>query len=226
MTQRKSTNKSEAIKKSLDESSINILLKENEMLQTLFIHAENGMQSIFNFYLTLVTATVGGIAIIWQSIVSNPTQTWWAMFSISCLLVFIAISGSAYMSSLAFRYAHTVRYAQGINEIRRFLIHHSNIVIPPVYTRLLGEPTTNKTGRIVSILSMIIPVGTHQFFIAVVNSLAWAAAGYILLFLSDVPNYKLARSALLFLITFTVYNIYANFVIRRIVTSLHIRVEI
>ncbi len=215
-----------SLKDSLDESSIRILLKENEMLQALFIHAENGMQSIFNFYLTLVTAIIGGVAIIWQSVVSNPAQAWWALFSISCLLVFIAISGSAYMSSLAIRYAHTIRYAQGINETRRFLINNSKIVVPPVYAKFLGEPTTSKSNGIVSILSFLIPVGNHQFFIAAVNSLAWAATIYILLFISDVPDHKLTRSVMLFLVTFTIYNIYANFIIRWITANLNVRVEI
>jgi hypothetical protein len=226
MAQSKLMNKQRSKKDSLDESSIRILLKENEMLQTLFIHAENSTQSIFNSYLTLVTAIIGGVAIIWQFIASNSVQIWWAMFSISWLLVFIAISGSAYMSSLAIRYAHTIRYARGIDEIRRFLINHSKITTPPVYIKFLNVSIIEKTSWVGSIISVFIPIGTHQFFIAAVNSLAWAGSVYILLFISEVSNYRFARSAVLFLIIFAAYNIYSNLIIRRIISNLNVRVEI
>lgn len=231
MTQSRPPNKPKTnIKKdnrnSLDENSIRILLKENEILQTLFIQAENGIQSIFNFYLTLVTAVAGGAAIVLQVMANNPTQTWWAMISISSLLIFIAISGSAYMSSLAVRYAHTIRYAHGIDEIRRFLINQSNISTPSVYRKFLDEPITQKTSWIVSALSVLLPIGTHQLFIAIVNSLAWAIASYILLFIGGMPNHKLDRSIILFFTTFAIYNIYANLIMRRIIANLNIRIEI
>jgi hypothetical protein len=227
MTQNKSLNKPQKDSAhSLDENSIRILMKENEILQTLFIQSENGIQSIFNFYLTLVTAVAGGITIILQVTANNPAQTWWAMISISSLLIFIAISGSAYMFSLAVRYAHTIRYARGIDEIRRFLINQTNIAAPAVYRKFLNNSIKKEKGWIMLVLSMLVPVGTHQLFMATVNSLAWAVAGYILLFIGGMPEHRLDRSVILFLTAFIIYNVYANLIMRRIIANLNIQVEI
>lgn len=231
MTQNKSSKKPKIDKVEneasvLAENSTQVLIRESEMLQALFIQVENSIQSIFNFYLTLVTAIAGGIALIMQFATQNPAQTWLSMVSIGGLFLFIAISGSAYITSLAIRHAHTIRYARIIDEIRRFLFSRYDNPAPTIYKNFLFDSTIKKREKSeVKSTSGFFLIGIHELFVAIINSLAWASVGYIILLLDGIPSLKLIQSIILFLPILVFYIIYANFLIRRIVFKLNVSVE-
>src|SRR5512138_2597773 len=106
----------------MDDQALQVIMKEYDALRDLHARAEASAQSIFNFYLTLVTIVGGAIVLILQISPASSGSSSFSQLLVSGLLVFAATIGSVYLSSLTGRYAHISRYAQGIDAIRRHLI--------------------------------------------------------------------------------------------------------
>lgn len=214
----------------LDDQALQVIMKEYDALRELYSQAEAGAQSIFNFYLTLVT-TVGGAIVLILQISSSGTASF-SQFLISGLLVFAATIGSVYLSSLTGRYAHMSRYAQGIDAIRRHLIETLRVPMPIIYRPFLTQqerPSMRLGSRLIGWTVWLAPTGTYQLFVAAVNSLSLAAATWLFLLASGVVSSQLARSLLVSVIicpvTFVVYNAYSRLIMDRLVHGLGIQVD-
>ncbi|MBN1312527.1 MAG: hypothetical protein JXB30_14020 [Anaerolineae bacterium] len=216
----------------LDEKALEVIMKEYDALRELYSQAEAGAQSIFNFYLTLVTTVGGAIVLILQ--LSPPGAGTYdnSQFLISGLLVFAAVIGSVYLSSLTGRYAHMSRYAQGIDAIRRHLIETLDVPMPAVYRPFLTSPKDKPSRlgrRLIGWTIWLGPTGTYQLFIAAVNSLSLAAAVWLFLLASGVVQAQMARSILAAVLicpaTFVVYNIYSRLIMNRLVQGLGLQVD-
>jgi hypothetical protein len=216
----------------LDEQSIQFLMKEYDSLRALFAQAETSAQSIFNFYLTLVTTVVGAVVLVAQLTTSVPANLVRSQLTVSGLLIFAASIGSVYLSALSGRYGHLARYAQGIDEIRRYLIHHLNVPTPPIYKSFLEQESSPPKGRSQKLLrwaSWLFPTGTYQLFISAVNSVSLAVAIWLFLSAAQVPATHLGRSItavfVIFLLIFTVYNVYSHVIMRLMISRLNVRVD-
>jgi len=208
-TNTKAVSKSKKVE--MQERSLQILLKEYDALRDMYNQAMNSGQTMFNYYLTLMTAVFGGVALVSQpsSGVFMPRT-----FS-SVLLIIFAVIGSFYLSSLSTNFAHAMRYARGVNELRRFIFERYDVSVPPIYAKFMAEKSEEKQSRIVFLISLLIPVNTHQLFTATVNSLSWAFVISIVYF--SINNYMTAlelvsRGVLAFVVTYLIYSIYARLV--------------
>jgi hypothetical protein len=205
----------------LDDQALQVLFKEYDTLRELFTQAEASAQSMFNFYLTLVSTVIGAVVVLIQFGGANL----WIMVG---LLSFTAAVGSVYLSALVGRYAHMARYAHGIDTLRRFLIRRADAPTPHEYVAFLREPDAPNPSRS-RWLFWLFPTGTFQFFVAMVNSLALSMAVWLFLSVTGIVTSQLGRSALvvalLFLLSFTVYNIYSNLLIRTLTRRLNVRVD-
>jgi|GEM_PF-1148757 len=217
----------------LSEQAFEFLLKEYDSLRDLFTQTESSLQSLFNFYLTLVTTVVGAIVLILQLTPSDPLSLARSQLILSGLLIFAALIGSGYLSALTGRYAHLARYAQGIDEIRRHLINRLEVPTPPLYQAFLASAPNPKQPaqkhKALSWLYWFLPTGTYQLFVAVINSLALSAGVWLFLAATHVAEADLNRSLLatmaIFFLTFQAYNFYSHLVMQLLIRRLNIQVD-
>jgi hypothetical protein len=210
-----------------DEKSLQILLKEYDALRDFYNQTEHGIQSLFNYYLTLMTAIFGGLVVVFQIVPSSPASAVARELSIGALLVFFAAIGSLYLSSLSTHSAHSVRYARGINEIRRELIDLYQVPVPSIYGNFMKEKDAGagrKSGG-AFILSLLIPVSTYQLFVATVSSIAWAGLIFFFYVTAQADHSTTAwRSVAGFVIPYLIYSFYARLIYEMTVSRLNIKI--
>jgi hypothetical protein len=227
---RKSTAPTQPESSPLDQRTMDILIKEYDALRDLYLHAESSAQNIFNFYLTLITTVGGGIVLLTQINTYNQAETIQRLeLMTSSLLLFAAIIGSVYLSSLTGRYAHMSRYAHGIDAVRRYLIQSLKKPLPAIYEDFLAlKPGATKSVE--ALFSWIAPTGTYQLFVAAVNSLSLGVAVWLFLTAFGIARQEFVKSILTCMIvvglSFLVYNAYSQIVMKKLITTLNIRVDI
>lgn len=214
-------NKSNSNKiQAIDENALQILMKEYDALRDMYAQAERNGQSMFNYYLTLMTAIFGGVALVFQpssGILMQKTAG-------GLLLIFFAVIGSLYLSSLSTNFAHMTRYARGMNEIRRLLIERFSVPVPPFYSKFMSEKDIDSQPKIVNIFSLFIPVNTFELFVATVNSISWAIAISIIYFGAGEGSRVIWRGILSFAITYSIYSIYARLIYQLTISRLSVSI--
>lgn len=214
-------------KNEVEEKALQILLKEYDALRDFYNQTEHGIQNLFNYYLTLMTAILGVLIVVFQFAPLNTAVVIAQRLSIGALLVFFAAIGSLYVSSLSTHSAHAVRYARGINEIRKKLINLYQVPVPPMYGKFMQEkePPTQGKSKLSFILALFIPVSTYQLFVATVSSLAWAGLIFFLYLTSQADTVVVIwRSVLGFVVPYLIYSMYARLVYEIIISRLNIKV--
>jgi hypothetical protein len=171
---------SESTTPSLREKSLDFLIGEHESLKRAYSDVESSVQGLFNFYLTIFSAVVGaGLFIIQVDSVSAGT--------ISVLLTFVIAVGIFYQSGIIGKYADQVVYATAIEEIRNYLIKKMPEAGEPLRKLPLAPKLTAEHSAVSRLdrwemgLWWLLPVGTHQLFIAFVNSLSLAVLVWMFL---------------------------------------------
>jgi hypothetical protein len=215
----------------LTDAAQEFLYKEYDTLRELFSQAEQGAQNIFNFYLTLTTTVIGAVVLLAQYAASNPTVATTTQLTLSALLFFAVAVGSAYLSSLSGRYAHMARYAQAMDELRRYLIDTLHVPTPPIYIEFM-KPDKEPKGALPRFLKWTLwfyPTGTYQFFVSALNSLSLSIATWLFLSASQVMTIEPVRSLTtvvsIFVVTLVLFNVYSQFVIRTLIQRLNIRFD-
>jgi hypothetical protein len=199
-----------------------ILSEEAQRMQTLYLDARTNAQNIFNFYLTFVTAVVGGLVFVVQA--SDNTFTLQTRLILITLLFFSVLVGSVYLSALSGRYAQTQRFAHALDIIRRMQLETAKSILPPLYNNFLKEvPTVPKRD---AWYIWLVPTGTFEMFVAFVNGASLALSIILVLGLGVVsPQTTLLTALFVFFLTVTIYNIYSHFLIRRFTTTLDVRIS-
>lgn len=208
----------------LSAQHLDMLLREADRMQTFYLDAMNNAQGIFNFYLTFVTAVIGGLVIILQNAGGAAPAQIQLMFS--ALLFFSVLVGSVYVSSLSGRYAHAARFAYTLDAIRREILQKTGTPMPPIYDDFLNAPAVSGKPQTTSHWMWLLPSGTFQMFMAIINALALSAS--VLLLVNAVGGdlqVNITAGVLLFFVTLTIYNIYSHMVIARFSTKLDVRVD-
>lgn len=204
----------------INEQALQILMKEYDALRDMYAQVERNGQSMFNYYLTLMTAIFGGVAFIFQpssGIVMQKTAG-------GLLLIFFAVIGSLYLSSLSTNFAHATRYARGINQLRRLLIEKFNVPVPSFYSKFMTEKHIDNQPLIINIASLFIPVNTFELFVATVNSISWAISISIIYFGAGEGSQVLWKGILTFMITYSIYSIYARLIYQTTISRLSISI--
>jgi hypothetical protein len=203
----------------LTESATNFLLQECDRMLNLYTQAQANAQSVFNFYLTFVTAVIGAIVFIVQ--VGDVDIEG----SLSLLLLFAALVGSVYLSALSGRYAHAARYAHAVDEIRRYLIIRLHIPTPTIYGSFLGVDEDPHDAPLAWYI-WLFPSGTYQMFIAIVNSAALGAMTWLIFSLAETGAGRgMIATFIVFLLSLTVYNIYSRLIMQAFNKQLHVRID-
>lgn len=202
----------------LSQEHATFLMGECDRLLGLYREAQSSALSVFNFYLTFITAVLGGLIFLLQNDArSRDTIT-------GAALLFAALAGTAYLSALAGRYAHAARYAATVDEIRRYVARRLSIPMPPAYDRFMAPIDSPKVQT--EWYVWLFPVGSFAMFIAIINSTALAAVAAIVLAQSDVGS---GRALLAFILVFglslTIYNVYSRLTIQRFTLHLHVRID-
>jgi hypothetical protein len=214
-------------KNETEEKGLQILLKEYDALRDFYNQTEHGIQNLFNYYLTLMTAILGVLIVVFQFAPLNTAVLIAQKLSIGALLIFFATIGSLYVSSLSTHSAHAVRYARGINEIRKKLFDRYQVPVPPIYGKFMQEKEMPAKGasKLSFILSLFIPVSTYQLFVATVSSVAWAGLIFFLYLTSQSDSVvTLWRSVIGFIVPYLIYSIYARLVYEMIISRLNIKI--
>lgn len=176
-------------------------------MMALYSEAIGGIQSVFNFYLTFVSAVVGGVILI--------VQTGGSLLLLVGLLFFAALVGTVYLSALSGRYGRAERYAYAVDTIRRYLIQMQGVQVPPLYDSFLTGRQRAPTGPLAR-LYILFPTGTYALFIGSVNSLALSIVTWLLLVAAGTTfGQALGAALLVFLLTLSIANVYSHLVIDR-----------
>ena len=203
-------------------------MKEYDMLRELFSHAETSSQSLFNFYLTLISSLVGALVLLRQFGAPSGQNSLQLQIMTSLILFFAAGIGAVYITSLISRYSNMARYAYGIDELRRLLLTQFDVQVPPVYREFLSTPPSPRPTARPS-LFWLLPAGPFQFFMTVFNSLSLAGGVWFLLAAGGVTGTRFGSSALVilivFVLAFAVYNYYSHMLLYAQVARFNVRVD-
>jgi hypothetical protein len=206
----------------MDDRTLAFLTQECDRLLNLYARAQDGAQNVFNFYLTFVTTVVGGLIFIGQADLDD------ARLTAGGVLLFAAVVGSVYLSALSGRYAHAARYAQAVDAIRRHLLRDINAPLPGIYSVFLNDDD-NDDGvgqRPLPWYIWLMPTGTYQMFIAIVNAAALAAMTALVFSAAEAGSGRgLTAVVIVFLLALTVYNTYSRLVVVRFVQQLGVRID-
>lgn len=163
----------------LTKQSFEFLLQEYIVLKDLYSQSELAAQGLFNFYLTIISAIIGAIILVLQT---GTTST---VGIIAGLLIFSIIIGIFYQAGIINRYADQTRYAKAIRELRVYLVNHLPDTVAPLYVVPFRVKTTHAVPQ--SAIEIweekmwwLFPVGTHQLFIAFINSVCLSALLWLL----------------------------------------------
>jgi hypothetical protein len=165
----------------LTEKTISFLFVEYGVLKDMYSQSESTTQSLFNFYMTILSAVIGAVILILQ--VSNTLFL--SLGIIGGLLIFAIVIGIFYQWGIVDKYADLIHYANAINEIKAKIVTYlpeatSHIYEIPVIT--LTSPDTIKSAieRWEAKMWWLFPIEIHQLFIAFINSICLAALIWIL----------------------------------------------
>jgi hypothetical protein len=164
-----------------------ILLQEYDNLVSLYIHSENTLFSLFNFYVTLLTAITGALVVILQLGVKSGINS---VGFVPMLLVFMVLIGIITQDALIHKNGDLAYFALALNTVKAYVLQnfpevHSHVfymwdlhahVNPLKYKITLDE-------KIDKYLWWMLPIGMQQLFVSLMNSFA---LGLFIIMLTNV----------------------------------------
>lgn len=206
----------------LTDTGFQVLMKEYDTLKDLFSHTENSIQGIFNFYMTLISAIIGGIAIIFQLSSPDSSYSERTPMIICGLLILAAITGTIYLLAIVSRYAQLVQYGRSLDAIRLHLIRKLKIAVPEIYSKFIDGKKIQKAQhpltRSFQWLAWLLPTGTYQLTMAFINSVAIVLATWFLPSVFGRPSIQITNSLVTvvieFALIFNLYNLYSRIAMR------------
>jgi hypothetical protein len=201
------------------EKTINFLFVEYGVLKDMYSESESAIQSLFNFYMTVLSAIIGAVILVFQ--VSKPLSL--AFGVIGGLLIFAIIIGIFYQWGIVDKYAELIHYARSINEIKINIVKYlpeaaSSLYEIPVLT---SSPTASQSSvdRWEAKMWWLFPIDSHQLFIAFINSiclsgLIWIPLLYTQAIISNIWQGAIA-SFIVFWLSIIANDTYAKIKLRR-----------
>lgn len=206
----------------LTDEQRSVLMDEAARMQTLYLDARNSAQNVFNFYLTFVTAVIGGIIFVSQNSSDNTVLN---SLTLIALLFFAVQVGSVYIGSLSARYADMGRYARALDLLRREILTASNVPLPAAYENFMNTQEISPSPP--EWWEWLVPTGSFQLFMSFVNSASMALITFLILQLGAVnPVTIIVWVIIVFLIMLTIFNIYSRIVIQRFTQTLDVRIDL
>jgi hypothetical protein len=218
--------------KKITVESLQVIMKEYDTMKNLFSETQTSIQSIFNFYITLVTAVIGGIALVLQFPASISSDVVRSQVIIFGLLILASIIGTIYLLSIVQRYSRLIEYGQNLDALRLHLIQELDVPMPSIYTQFLeqtNEQMTSSTKSPFLWVAWILPTGTYQLAIAFINSFALSIATWILLSITGATSLRFYDSLITVIVEFflilNIYNIYSQIVLKHWASSFRLHLD-
>ncbi len=207
-----------------DNEIIDILKMEYASLLNLYTHTENSINSIFNFYLTFLSAIAGAAIVLLQINNSAPSMSY---PSIAGLLIFAVLVGVITQDSVVNKNIDLYNFTLGLN-LLKYRLFKDNLAEQAYIFYLYNfwadiSPTsarkTDTIDKVEGKLWWLDPLGTHQLFINIVNSLALAFLMVIIVLLLSGNNAPMERvfigGIIVLGISFITNTVYARIKYRR-----------
>jgi hypothetical protein len=207
-----------------DDKALDILKLEYSSLLNLYTHTEDSINGIFNFYLTLLSAITGAMIVLFQI---NGTNLLASYPSVAGLLIFVIMIGVIIQDSIVNKNVDLSNFTLGLNLIKyRLFQNHTEemsyiFYLYNFWTNVSPTPPgkTDAVSRTHKTLWWLFPLGTHQLFIAIVNSFALAALTVIIIQLLSGNILSASRwitsGVIVFIVSFQLNTSYARIKHRR-----------
>ncbi len=176
------------------------------------MHAENLSHRIFSFYVTLVTATLGGALAIGQGL-SQTFQSSLLIIGAGCFILMLA--GPVFYEALVLDYMRNVAYRRRMDRIRQDL----------VLNYLSGQPQTppgslsDSIARTAPRPDPYHPSAIQHTLVGLINSILVALAIPSILWGVAGPGYRLLptliMSVLMLFLTFVLHRVARHILVRR-----------
>jgi len=155
-------------------SASEFVIKEYDTLNQWAMHGDNAINQIFNFYLTLLTATVGGTILILDTVAGGLVFSLIIVLGIASLVLAL---GAVFLASLILQTMRNSYYNYGMLSILAGYLRSSQVARvvrerPPFAIndiQALGAQQDPRAWN--NVLLLLAPVGIQQIFIALINSL-------------------------------------------------------
>jgi hypothetical protein len=168
----------------LSELEVEFLKSEYDVLLELYTHTEDTLYSVFNFYLTLLSAIIGAIVVLFQLDIARTLSIF---PTLAILLGFVVLLGIITQDAVVNKNADIAHYTYAMNalktyllrdspDIRRRVFYQDNILTPVSPIR----SSTSALERWQQRLWWMTPLGTHQLFVSLMNSLSLAVIAVVL----------------------------------------------
>jgi hypothetical protein len=148
------------------------LTTEYELLNEWARHAEDVAHRIFNFYVSVLTATLGGLFILLQLLASS-SPTMLLVGAGVCTLLFLL--GVVFYDSLISVNVRSAYYRAGMqviqNHFRRYDAVRKSLVQFPIAFSEDGSKIKNPIGDQLTLVNFSFPSGNQQPLMAGINSL-------------------------------------------------------
>jgi hypothetical protein len=213
------------------------LLKEYDGLLNLYTHTENSINSVFNFYVTLLTTITGAIIVLIQ--VSQPSQGT-LFWTIAALLVLIILVGVITQDFLIYKDAEMASLTISINSIKEYLFKkfpevQSHIFFlrnPYSHIRTIVNPlkfSPKKVEKFEKFFWWMLPLGMQQLFVSLMNSLVLTII-FALIVMSvmrdQLPVFRLVITSMFVLgVSYIVQCVYANLKFKTKISDGHIAMD-
>jgi hypothetical protein len=203
-----------------------VLRLEYEQLNQWARHGEEAAHRIFNFYVTLLTAALGGFILITQ-LINGSLQTVLLIGSAVCGLLMII--GVTFLDALIGQYSRNIHYRIGIEMIRNYFRQNpaiADIISKPQiatletdsetvwYTLMEGKLSTTqvrKAPKLIQLFTFLTPVSSQLIFLSMVTSLLVGALVWLLVWglteLGVALDKILLTSTLVVVLSFLTQNI-------------------
>ena len=159
---------------------VEVLKMEYVAMLNLYTHTENAINSVFNFYLTFLSAITGAVIVLFQI---NSTQPFMAYPSIAGLLGFAILVGVIMQDSVVHKNIDLYNFTLGLNLLKYRLFKDKAAEKAYVFYlyNFWADVSPTPARKVDSIDKVhkkfwwLYPLGTHQLFINIINSTALAA---------------------------------------------------
>jgi len=204
--------------KDIDSNVKEFLAQEYSSLVSMYLHTEDTIGSLFNFYLTLLTTVTGGAIILGQLNSDNITL---ALPPIAFLLVLALVLGIITQEAILSKNATLVHLGNAINLLKDYALKDSESARKRVYYLHnpfhLVSPVSDSKKMLFKLNKYFwwtSSLGSHQLFINVFNSMLLGFLVFVLVenlaqgAVSQVRIFVVASFVLA--ISYITHNIYAR----------------
>ncbi len=208
------------IKKALATSKASpeeFIKSEYEILNQWAMHGQNTVNQLFNFYVSLLTASLGALVVIIQISKSELSMSMFLTAGVAFLLVIV---GVVFLDALVTQYIRNAYYYAGIISIQNFYKQYPEVEKtlqehPSFSIEADAEDPDSFVAKHIPFFKYLLPVGIQQIFISLINSFLISVTIVCIVIAVGGTGADFLRTiigvAISFVVTFSIQNLFARF---------------